>query len=131
MPPPHEPKLFWAGGGVKKLCCAGAVALTGGADGEGEENRDMMSDFAVWGLEVCGVGARKSRSKMLDEGAAVAVAVGAGGAAPAVACGAAAGVDVVAVGAAVGAGGGAEDGSSPPMRSKSGAGDGDALAAAV
>lgn len=66
----------------------------------GVEKRDMMSVLLVWGLALDGVGARKSRSNMLEVGAAVA----AGGWAPVVAAGAWIG-DVAEVGRAVASGG--------------------------
>ena len=75
--------------------CVGGPLLVGV-----EEKRDMMSAFAFAGLADDGVGARKSRSKMLDP------AVGASGAAAAVvATGAGCVVSAGwAVGAAVGTG---------------------------
>jgi hypothetical protein len=85
------------------------------AVGEGVEKRDMISALAVWGLDdVDGVGARKSRSKMLEP--AVGAAVGAGGAAAAVAWGMAA-VGAAVEGGAVVTAGARAGGSSPPMRS--------------
>lgn len=53
--------------------------------GEVEEKSDMISALAVCGLFDEGVGARKSRSKMFEEGAGTGAAVGVGPeAAPAV-----------------------------------------------